>query len=57
MLAMFTNQERDFLDRIISSSSTKDYAFLSRLPLLSFAKGLKYTAEGLQSKATATAAP
>jgi nucleotide-binding universal stress UspA family protein len=38
VLAMFTNQHRTFLDRILLSSETKEYSFHAKVPLLSFNK-------------------
>jgi nucleotide-binding universal stress UspA family protein len=38
LLALFTNQNRDFLERILLSSTTQAYACYAKVPLLSFRK-------------------
>lgn len=38
LLVLFTNQDRDLLDRLISPSTTRDMSFISKVPLLSFPK-------------------
>jgi nucleotide-binding universal stress UspA family protein len=50
VLAMFTKQDRDFMERIIASSATRQYAFISRLPLLSFAKATALAPEKSSGK-------
>lgn len=38
VLAMFIDQDRDFVDRLLSSSITREYTYFTKVPLLSFAK-------------------
>lgn len=38
LLVLFTNQERNFLDRLIAPGTARDLSFISKVPLLSFPK-------------------
>jgi nucleotide-binding universal stress UspA family protein len=50
VLAMFTNQEQDFLERLIAGSSTQHYSLISKVPLLSFAKRTSQLSRKQQEK-------
>lgn len=54
VLAMFTNQERDFMEKLLLPSTTKDYSFISKVPLLSFGKS-KASTETKKKKAAPVA--
>lgn len=38
LFVMFTNQERDYIERLIAGSNTRSYSFISKVPMLSLPK-------------------